>query len=451
MKKFLSSLMAIVLAFGTVGFTACKDKQDGSDDSSSSSSGNVAETEYTVSLSQSACTVTEDSTVTLTATVEPNASVKWTTSDKSVVSLDATANEVTVLAKSEGTATVTATIGSASASCAVTVLPSDGVFVTLESDVPEYNLEIGGASVPVSFTAYTVTLDGVKTPIHDAEIIYEVNEEQLSRGFLSFEDGELTGLKRGSSEISAKYVSEEYGTLTAYADITIYNKFISNAAEWKAMLADRTLNTSYMLDADIDFSGETYTGAYTGSPTTETKNAFRGTLEGNGHVVKNVTLNSTNSTYQSLFGLVNNGKISNVAFENVGVTGGGRAAGLSTSLVGVSASISNVSLELIYSEEPYASAVLLNTYNGGVLRNILATVDTPNDNATEDNVSVICSGTPTVENVYVLAEGAIVTKGKIAAYVSKIDMAFEINPQKPFPSDCWQYYGGTALPALIKK
>lgn len=451
MKKFLSSLMAMLLAFGAVGFTACKEEQDSSKTSSSSSSEIVTETEYTVGLSQSVCTVTEDSTVTLTATVEPVASVKWTTSDKSVVSLDATANEVTVLAKSAGTATVTATIGNASASCAVTVLPFDGVFLTLESDVEEYNLEVGGASVPASFTVYTVALDGVKTPVPDAEIVYEVNEEQLSRGFLSFEDGKLTGLKRGKSEISAKYVSEEYGTLTAYADITIYNKFVSNAAEWKAMLSDRTLNTSYMLDSDIDFSGEAYTGAYTGAPTKATKNAFRGTLEGNGHVVKNVTLNSTNSTYQSLFGLVHNGKISNVAFENVVVTGGGRAAGLATSLSGTAAFISNVSLELIYEEEPYASAALLHTYNGGALRNVLATVDTPNDHATDDSVSVIYSGNPTVENVYVLAEGEIEGKGNVATYTNRIDMVFDINAQKPFPSNVWQYYGGTVFPTLIKK
>ncbi|MEZ4600105.1 MAG: GLUG motif-containing protein [Syntrophotaleaceae bacterium] len=64
--------------------------------------------------------------------------------------------------------------------------------------------------------------------------------------------------------------------------------------------------------------------------------SFRGTYDGNGYTIKNLTINTTNSeTYASLFGRVGyQGTISNLRLENIAITATGHAGGISGYLEG---------------------------------------------------------------------------------------------------------------------
>ncbi len=72
----------------------------------------------------------------------------------------------------------------------------------------------------------------------------------------------------------------------------------------------------YILEADLDFAGETWPSIFaTGS--------FSGSIEGNGHIIKNVTFNQTKMDAENtgLFGTLQSGSvIKDVTFENVTFT-----------------------------------------------------------------------------------------------------------------------------------
>lgn len=73
---------------------------------------------------------------------------------------------------------------------------------------------------------------------------------------------------------------------------------------------------NYILEADLDFTDESWPGIFT------TGN-FTGTIQGNGHTIKNVTVtqSNTSSANVGLFGTLQSGaKLENVTFENVTFT-----------------------------------------------------------------------------------------------------------------------------------
>ena len=74
------------------------------------------------SLDQATATLTEDESLTLTATITPDfmagMMVTWSTSDAAVATVDANGK---VTALTAGTATITATAGGMQATCVVTV------------------------------------------------------------------------------------------------------------------------------------------------------------------------------------------------------------------------------------------------------------------------------------------------------------------------------------------
>lgn len=107
MKRLASLFVACTLAFGCVAFAACEEK--------------VPVGASSVTLDTEAFTLTVGETKTLTATVLPedaaDKSVTWTSSDETVAKVAAG----TVTAVAEGTATITASCGEATASAACTV------------------------------------------------------------------------------------------------------------------------------------------------------------------------------------------------------------------------------------------------------------------------------------------------------------------------------------------
>ena len=103
---------------------------------------------------------------------------------------------------------------------------------------------------------------------------------------------------------------------------------------------------NYILEADLDFEGENWSGTFaTGS--------FSGTIQGNGHTIKNVTFKQTKMDAENtgLFGsLQSTCKIENVIFENVNFTiekGFNRAAnyGLLAGSIYEGATLNNVQIK----------------------------------------------------------------------------------------------------------
>ncbi len=75
------------------------------------------------------------------------------------------------------------------------------------------------------------------------------------------------------------------------------------------------LNAHYILKNDIDFEGKSW-------PATFTSKGFKGSIEGNGYTIKNITLtqNQNSVTYFGLFGQISDGaEIKNVTFDNITV------------------------------------------------------------------------------------------------------------------------------------
>jgi hypothetical protein len=103
----------------------------------------------------------------------------------------------------------------------------------------------------------------------------------------------------------------------------IYNveQFLDNAS----------VGGSYVLHADLDFAGEIW-------PSSLMYGNYTGTIEGNGHTMKNITLEQTNNSKVNagLFGnLTEAAALKDIAFENVTFTikAGTRVAGTSYGLL----------------------------------------------------------------------------------------------------------------------
>ena len=81
-----------------------------------------------------------------------------------------------------------------------------------------------------------------------------------------------------------------------------------------------TRNVTFYLGADIDLEGATWIPI--GDRATNSNYLFRGTFNGNGHVIKNFTINNSGKNYQGLFGSMDsNGTIKNLGIEDANVTG----------------------------------------------------------------------------------------------------------------------------------
>ncbi len=80
-----------------------------------------------------------------------------------------------------------------------------------------------------------------------------------------------------------------------------------------------TTNKTFYLAADINLEGETWTPI--GNRSANSGYRFKGTFDGNGHVIKNLKINN-NKQYQGLFGCTTtNATVKNVGIENADVKG----------------------------------------------------------------------------------------------------------------------------------
>ena len=147
----------------------------------------------------------------------------------------------------------------------------------------------------------------------DAEGTQAVNTEQLSHtGSVDYTTGTANN---PSMKLYTKWLEGEW--------YHIYNaeQFVDNAS----------VVGNYVIHADLDFADEKW-------PTSLMHGSFEGTIQGNGHTFKNITLTQTNKskTNAGLFGqLTNTAAITDVTFINVTFTikGGSRVAGTTYGLL----------------------------------------------------------------------------------------------------------------------
>ncbi len=393
----------------------------------------------TVTLDKTTLTMAEDERSTLTATVTPEGKVTWSSSDASIVSV----SNGTLLAKMPGKVTVTATVGDAAATCEVTVTAGNNEFQFLESDTGDYAVEKGQNGVAVGFSLFTLDANGERTKVDGAEITYTIENEKIAE----IKDGKIMGRMGGVTTVIATC-----GEVSASAQVKVYDKFISTPEDWCKMLSSRTLGEYYLLTADIDFAGKTYTGTHKGSPGSIQRNSFRSTVDGNGHTVKNIRLEGSATEYVSIFGQLYGAKIRDIRFENVVIATSGYASALATSITSDASVVENVSLDVRFESVPAVGCVLFNTTFSGNVQNIIAQVKSPSHHAKNDRVTAIYAqyGLNT-KGVYVLAEGAVDECSGISTYTSAMAMAWDINSQKLLSASSWNYIGGAELPTLINK
>ena len=98
-------------------------------------------------------------------------------------------------------------------------------------------------------------------------------------------------------------------------------------AELTNTTTDNTTGTTFVLSEDIDLSSiDNWTPI--GDSSTNNSYIFKGTFDGNGHVIKNLKINNPSKSYQGLFGFTDNATIQNVGLENVNITGQDYVGGL---------------------------------------------------------------------------------------------------------------------------
>ena len=172
-----------------------------------------------VTLDKSTLELIVGSSDKLTATVSPanttDKSVKWTSSDASVVAVNASGR---IVAKAAGTATITATCGEATASCKVTVLPVAVTSVTLNKT--SMSLTMGGSGQLTATVSPTNATDKSVTWTSSDKSIATVDA-----------NGKVTPVSAGTATITATC-----GGKTASCKVTVSKK--SQTITWNQTFAN---------------------------------------------------------------------------------------------------------------------------------------------------------------------------------------------------------------------
>ena len=92
-----------------------------------------------------------------------------------------------------------------------------------------------------------------------------------------------------------------------------YQEISTNKEFYDLVTKQSSPTTIYSLTQDLDFADFTFTPQ-------SSSNSFRGTLNGNNHTIKNVTITGTASKHVNMIYKLANGTIMNVNFENISIT-----------------------------------------------------------------------------------------------------------------------------------
>ena len=319
-NKFLSVLLALSMSFA-VSLTACK----GNDGDSSVESSSSEQSANTITLDKTQLTVCVDDDFCLTATTN-GGFVTWTSSNKEIATVSSSGR---VLAKKEGTVTITATIGEASASCIITVVKAaETVGTEIQTDSTAYFFSLADKNTANIGAKYVVD-DGENVEIKtDKVFTYQsLNEEIVTVDG----NGVITPVALGTTEILISCES-----LTVFVTADVYTDGISTPNEWMEVIKNScvmpetpTTDKRYYLENDIDFDGIEYDiggAARASSSNTVAQGGniyhFGSEINGNFHTVKNITLWKQDAAlnpdgHQSIFGRTIGATVKNIGFENI--------------------------------------------------------------------------------------------------------------------------------------
>ena len=179
----------------------------------------------------------------------------------------------------------------------ITASMNNGV-ITLTSNTP---CDLTGTIAEKLFGNDIVSLE-CADEIHDFTMtqVSGTKYQYVSRDLTSYSGAERV------SEVSELVAGNKYHISSA-EDLVALANFVKNGAD--------TTGSIFMFDNDIDMSGVT---GFEGIGTLE--NAFKGTVYGNGHVVENMTINTT-SIVVGLFGYTNQATIKDLGVVDANVTG----------------------------------------------------------------------------------------------------------------------------------
>ena len=267
-----------------------------------------------VTLDKTTLSLHPTENATLTATVKPGNTtdtVVWASSNEAV----ATVKDGVVTAKSEGTATITASCGAVKAECVVTVeKPVLATGVTL--DKTALTLYEGDAA------RLTATVSPENTT--DKTIVWSSSDNTVA----TVKDGAVTAVKAGTATITAACGSVKTEcAVTVKAPVqpaqkdSVYQ--IGTAAElvWFAKQVNGGNSAiSGVLTADIDLNGINWT------PIGNDSKKYAGIFDGAGHAIKNLTIDYQTAAagervYLGLFGYVEGTKDNRAAIKNLTVQG----------------------------------------------------------------------------------------------------------------------------------
>lgn len=142
----------------------------------------------------------------------------------------------------------------------------------------------------------------------------------------------LKSQNNGFIDNPVTYSDAKVATLTRVADVDTYTSgqtySISSKEELiklaeKVNSSESTSGVTFVLASDIDLSSIdnwTLIGKYSAE--------FKGVFDGNGHVIKNLTIKNSSLDYAGLFGRISGGSIKNVGIEDCEITANFYAGGL---------------------------------------------------------------------------------------------------------------------------
>jgi hypothetical protein len=259
MKKFLFRIAVCLMAvISVISLTACNDTKD--------------ETSFTLPTTETVA-VGESKSITLVNTTTVSGIILWKSSDTTIATVDSS-GKVTGIAA--GSASISASLGTNSAACLLTVTGSASTSFSL----PLTKALTVGTSETITLTNTTGTAAAWNS---DNTSIATVDST-----------GKVTPISAGTCKITATA-----GTNKAVCTITVTaaassNGPISTAAEFQSIA--NNLNGTYYLTNDIDFAGATIDPIGTWGDNTENANTFKGSFDGKGYTLKNFTLNSAHNT-----------------------------------------------------------------------------------------------------------------------------------------------------------
>ena len=317
--KFLALLLCIMTA---ASVASCK-KGDGESSLQSSGSSSSIETPVTsenieLSLNKSTLTLVEDEVEVLVATSNVSRTVTWTSDNEQVATVSVVGQ---VIAKTAGTAKVTARIGDTTAECVVTVTaasPKTEDYINVESTA---YLSLKDETTPQILPRY-IAIGENGEEIDDTKAF---TFESLNTAVVTVDEcGVITPIDEGTADIVVRC-----GDVVTYVVADVYTSIITTTEEWMEIFVEKDLFARYYLATDLDFTGKEYNiGKYAGR-----EQGFYGELNGGFHTVSNVTVTGDTGTEgQSLFGGAKCVNIHDVAFMGVKYTDS-RASGICSSLM----------------------------------------------------------------------------------------------------------------------